>query len=331
MNISLASCCISKAINEVHGFRIEVLEHIANPRSPFLILHDNKGMILESYKNALKEDKIGVTRLWLDSIIANKKLKKIKCEADNYESAQVEVLKNSFSRRDLIIDDTEVIEKYHDFIQSYRINVIEADQASDFFHSSSNPLVFSYECLTTHLITQLALMVSRKKDLKLEDIHNGELAHSLESFGYSCLDQTRRGTSPSKKGSGELDLLIKNQNGAPISIIEALREKSCGSQNSNIAKHLNKLLNNYDTCGFKLNYIIVYCEQKNFGVFWNNYFSYVSDINNRADFSNDTPLISLDDTKDVLSTYTEIRVARAVHMRNNLEVEVLHIVCNMHV
>jgi hypothetical protein len=55
----------------------------------------------------------------------------------------------------------------------------------------------------------------------------------------------------------------------------------------------------------------------------------MSDINNKVDFNNEkTPLISFEDTGDELCDKTEIRIGRAVHRRNDRDIEVFHVFAN---
>lgn len=331
MKVSLTSCCIQKGIDDVNGFRVEVLEHIASRKSSVKVLHDSDGVILDSYKEVVAKDKLGAVRLWLNTILINKKLKRIELEDVSKQSVHVDVLKEVYGNRTLIVNDTSKITNLIGDISAYSINVIEADEASNLFHSSETQSDFDYNKLTQDLINKLANMVTRKKVLQIEDVNNSDLANWLETFDYRCHDQTQRGVSKSKKQSGELDMFIKHENGRPVSVIEALRDNSCGPKNSNIAEHLNKLLNLYDSCGFKQNYLIVYCEAKNFGDFWNNYITYMSSINEHDCFSDDIPQVSFTDTEQEIVDLTEIRVGRGVYRRSNRDVEVLHVVCNMHV
>ncbi|NJK96719.1 MAG: hypothetical protein HC905_18975 [Bacteroidales bacterium] len=150
----------------------------------------------------------------------------------------------------------------------------------------------------------------------------------MRDRGYIATDQTRSGKS--NQNSGELDIMIRGENGIPVSIIEAFRLSSCGNYNKVISQHIFKLLNDYDTAGHQTNFIIVYSESKNFITNWENYFDYLEDLNNKEDFENSRyPLISFLDTK--ISRHTDIKIGVARHLREKETVTVYHIFINMYI
>lgn len=179
--------------------------------------------------------------------------------------------------------------------------------------------------LLTDLLEKAIRMMERKNTKSLEDLYNDEFVHFLRDRGFEVSDQTRSGSS--SKTAGELDMMIREKNGTPASIIEAFRSSSCGPDDKNISSHINKLVHDYDTAGHQVNYILVYYEGKNFGHYWENYQAYISDLNNKKEFIGNHKLISFKDTG--LSTKTDVKVGLATHLRNGEHVKVYHIVINM--
>jgi len=163
--------------------------------------------------------------------------------------------------------------------------------------------------------------------VKLEDLHNDDFAHWLRDKGYYVTDQTRSGRS--KFAVGEVDIMIRDKNGTPSSIIEAFRLQNCTDRNQVIDTHINKLLKNYDTAGLAENYVLVYAENENFQKLWKDYFSYIEKINEKANFTSDHKLKALSDISELYSKVTDIRVAKAIHTRNSIDITIIHIFINM--
>lgn len=176
------------------------------------------------------------------------------------------------------------------------------------------------------LIDQAVKMLERKYTHHLEDLHNDILTDFLRQKGYYATDQTRSGRA--KIGAGEIDIMIRKQNGTPYSIIEAFRLSSCGKDNKIVAQHLDKLIHNYDTAGHARNFVIVYAEAKNFERLWGNYTTYVSELNGKIDFQARYPLINFSENRS-LSEKSSVKVGVAKHRREGKIVEIYHIFINM--
>jgi hypothetical protein len=152
-----------------------------------------------------------------------------------------------------------------------------------------------------------------------ENDWNTYIVQLLSQAGYAVRDQTLWGKSNAGKGPGEIDIMIVNKRGAPISIIEALSMNSL--KKDYLALHLNKVFG-YDLNGLKTNFIIVYAKSKNFSEFWNKYLTYISKHN--YPFEN-IETTSIDDKK-----YANLRVALTKHNRNDMEVYLYHIVVDLY-
>lgn len=172
-------------------------------------------------------------------------------------------------------------------------------------------------------------MLERKYQDKIENLHNDFFVDKLRD-SHIVTDQTRSGRSSSGNDAGELDIMIRKENGTPVSIIEAFRLDSCGGQNSVIASHINKLLHDYDTAGHEENYILVYAEASNFSKLWDNYLEYVKNLNSKKEFIGNNKLESFEDTGKEFSLKTDIRVGLAKHKREDYLVKIYHVFMNLY-
>ena len=169
-------------------------------------------------------------------------------------------------------------------------------------------------------------MLERKHSQQIENLHNDILTDFLRQKGYQAADQTRSGRS--KLGVGEIDIMIRKKDGTPFSIIEAFRLNSCGKDNKTVAEHIDKLIHDYDTAGHERNFVIVYAEAKNFERLWTNYKNYLSEINGKAAFRAQYPLIKFEE-KSEISDKSSIKIGLATHRREGTVVGIYHIFINM--
>lgn len=164
--------------------------------------------------------------------------------------------------------------------------------------------------------------------VKLEDLHNDDFTHWLRDKGYYTTDQTRSGRS--LISVGEVDILVRSNNGTPISIIEAFRLNTCGPNNSVVDKHINKLLNNYDTAGLLQNFTLVYAESAQFKNLWDDYLTYVKSLNIKTNFTTDYKITSFEDISSQYVKVTDIKVGLAKHQRQGNQVVIYHVFINMY-
>jgi Leucine-rich repeat (LRR) protein len=182
------------------------------------------------------------------------------------------------------------------------------------------------DVLIFQLMQKLIRMMEDKHHKQIEDLHNKELAQWLRDKGYNPSEQTQSGIS--NVNYGELDIMIRsNDNGTPISIIEALKSSSCGANDTNISSHIDKLIHDYDTAGHKVNFLIVYCEAKKFSEYWTNYLSYMENLNLNPGFRNKFPLLTFIDTN--ISKVVNLKIGLANHLREDEVVKVYHFIVNM--
>ncbi|MDO5968279.1 COR domain-containing protein [Flavivirga aquimarina] len=159
-----------------------------------------------------------------------------------------------------------------------------------------------------------------------EDERNTYLNTLLKPYlikrGFISQEQSRRGKSETGKGIGELDILIEEIEGTPITIFEGFNLNSLAT--SIIKKHLKKAILNYDPNGLKEKYIGIYCEAKNFNNLADKYFKYIKEF--------DMPGITIIDSEDLSKVYVkapEIKVFRTSYNRNKEKLVLYHILVNL--
>lgn len=196
----------------------------------------------------------------------------------------------------------------------------------------SSEVKYTTETLLYDIIEISTRILERKNTKKIENLLNDDITDLLRTKGYSVTDQTRSGasgTSANTSDAGEIDIMIRNNRGMPISIIECFRLESCGEKNTVVDKHIDKLLNNYDTNGIKRNFIIVFSEAKSFTKLWDNYTRYLNDLNDKDNFSSNIPFCGLTRKPELTEGYTDLKVVIARHEREGEEIEVVHIGLNL--
>lgn len=152
-----------------------------------------------------------------------------------------------------------------------------------------------------------------------EDDRNTYISDLLDSAGYQTKDQTRQGTSYAGKSAGEIDILIKDSRGLPFTIIEALNLVSVDKKY--IKKHIEKLLNNYDTVGLENNFIVVYANVANFGGFCSKYIDYISNKHKYKYLFQ-----SVKEIEDY--RYADFKIYEAEHIRHGNKVFLYHVIIN---
>lgn len=188
---------------------------------------------------------------------------------------------------------------------------------------------YSLDKILYDLIEVSSRVLERKHQKRIEDLVNDDIVDLLRSKGHNVSDQTRSGASASGLQPGELDIMIRRDNGIPVSIIESFRLESCGPKNTVVASHISKLLDKYDTQGIKRNFVLIFGEAKRFDNLWTNYIQYIKELNSKPEFNDkDYPLSGVSIRTD-LTQLANIKVAATRHNHNNEYREVLHIMLNM--
>lgn len=180
-------------------------------------------------------------------------------------------------------------------------------------------------------LISFGLILQTRKHLNLhEDQLNDYLTDLLRAKNYYVTDQTRMGRSgsrnPKNYSSGELDFAIRDlkHNGVVKTIIEAFGLTSCGTKNTIIKNHINKLLIRYDTSGNKENYLIIYSKPKNFQGHWEKYKNHVESIV----FHDEYKFI---DTENELCDKSDLKVGYHFLKREGAKIKLYHIYINMNI
>jgi internalin A len=206
----------------------------------------------------------------------------------------------------------------HKILGLYKIEIPEPE---------SNP-VYSLDRILNDLIEVGSRILERKFQKKIENIINDDIVDLLRTKGHNIADQTRSGISNNGKDAGELDIMLRMNNGIPITIIECFRLESCGPKNRVVSEHLIKLLSKYDTHELKRKFIVVFCEADRFDNLWNNYSEYIKNLNSNEDYGENYPISGYSVRND-LHTFANMKIGVSRHDNNEETIEVVHILLNM--
>lgn len=151
---------------------------------------------------------------------------------------------------------------------------------------------------------------------KKENDRNTFLCNLLEMCNFNMKDQTLWGSSNTGKSSGEIDLMVYDNNKQPFVIIEALTLDSL--KKDYLKLHIDKIYK-YDTLGLENNIMIIYAETKNFSDFNSKYLRFITDY--------DYPynLVSVD---SVDSLFSDIRIYKSTLDRNGKTTNLFHYLVN---
>ncbi|MDE5778502.1 MAG: hypothetical protein K2I10_08395, partial [Lachnospiraceae bacterium] len=150
---------------------------------------------------------------------------------------------------------------------------------------------------------------------KSEDERNDYIRDILWTLKYQLRDQTRQGTSQGGKGSGEIDILIFNNN-KPYSLFEALNLDSLNTSYLNI--HIDKIFK-YDPLGYAYNFLVSYVKVKDFDMFWKKYLNHIK--NYKYPYS----LKKVEDSIGDDFFYSNLKIASTTLIRNGVETTIYHI------
>lgn len=187
----------------------------------------------------------------------------------------------------------------------------------------NNP-IYSLDRVLTDLIEISSRILERKYQKKIEDLYNDDIVDLLRTKGHHIADQTRSGSSSSGIGAGELDIMLRRNNGIPITIIECFRLDSCGPKNTVVSEHIMKLLSKYDTHDLKRKFVMVFAESNRLDNLWGNYTKYIKGI----DYGNNYPFSGFTLRSD-LHSIGAMRVGISRHENNGETLEIVHIMLDM--
>lgn len=150
-------------------------------------------------------------------------------------------------------------------------------------YQSKNSQDFEPRETTKFLINALLRLTELRAKIihEQEDDINDRLRESLRSGGFSIRDQSRGGFSGSGNGVGERDLVILDQYGQQASLIEAMVLTSATKKT--ITSHYQKLVNQYNTQGNPVDFLLTYAKVKNFTGLWQKYQGHIQQITDVTD------------------------------------------------
>lgn len=302
--------------------------------NPFKVIIDDKLEIIKRYKAI--NDENNFCAAWIELIIN---------ESDNFHKTSinttgsltdtelaVKISSSVITNRKLAVRSSD---DYSAHLTDIKANCIELLEPNEFRRAieKAPEKHLNHDALLRDLLVKATRLLERKQRIYIEDLRNDDFSDFLRDRGYNICDQTRSGVSGSGKSVGELDIAIRSPHNIGVieTVIEALRLSSCGSTNSTVSSHLDKLLNRYDNAGTPRNYFLIYAESANFHSLWNDYFTYMKDINNKNGFNPKHALQKIEDISSVVCNITDIKVARATHSRNGGTTEVVHVFINFHI
>lgn len=301
--------------NALHCINPNLLTNIVLTTNEYKLYLDNTRYLISQYEEIASENQLLKSRLdtVLDYLIDNESYEIIdntlKLSLDD-KHEYIEFLKEyTYENRNIIVCDKNEFNDYSNDIMSYEINIINEDNISKVFRT---PVKKSFqEQITESMIDTLAEMSLLIDTNKIEDLHTMQFIGGLRTKGYKNIsEQAFAGSSGTGKSAGQLDALIRTNMGKPISIIEAMKLGSFGSENKLISSQ-------------------VYFEEESFVDKWKTYQEYINDLNNKDNFQNDkAKLLSFKEITIHMHEYVDIKVGLSIHERHDREVEVIHFFCN---
>lgn len=101
-------------------------------------------------------------------------------------------------------------------------------------------------------------LIPGKNSKDMEDLRNRRVRDDLSTAGYNVTDQSQRGSGKTGRGVGEVDLMVRDSNNEPWTIIEALRVSN--GTKAPWDQHLDKLIVRYNTRGYPVLYLLTYVD-----------------------------------------------------------------------
>lgn len=185
------------------------------------------------------------------------------------------------------------------------------------------------ENICKDLQNTLITIQSRKHLALSEDQWNDYICDLLRAQKYYIADQSRSGRSGGRnKGkiqSGELDITIRDlaNNGNVKTIIETVKISSCGSKDSTIKDHIDKLLTRYDTSGNEESFIVILSYARQFLKTWNAYKKHVAEVV----FQNSNAMTDL----EAEIGKSDLKVGYSTIVRFGKSIRLYHLFLNMYI
>lgn len=192
-------------------------------------------------------------------------------------------------------------------------------------------LVESIQDCCAAFLNNLAVHRPLSDENKYNTVIRDLLQQRIVAKSWIISDQSLGGfssssSSTSSAGVGERDMMLINNHGQIISLLEFMRITSIPAKSENKSKlksHLLKLFR-YEITGVSPLFMIFYCESKNFKSTWAKYLEYITKI----DFGN-YHFIKLDTQISTKVHRANLTLALSQHKRESQIINLYHIFINM--
>ncbi|KTC40961.1 hypothetical protein AO260_32530 [Pseudomonas sp. ABAC21] len=249
------------------------------------IVIDREERLIFGYLDSVKDDAGAFEKYkaWialLNESVTGKKLISSSLDSSNTQETVFNTISQAITTHDksIIIDDANCYAGFIGEINRQRINMFHLHDLTNGLAKKKFTRLTGYANFEDDLYWALHRTARMSKKSCSEDEVNDLLREMLASMGrangYEIRDQAREGTSQSKKGAGELDLLIENC-GFLYTILESMRVANIDKEY--IKKHYSKLLNNYNPLGVYRTYLISYYNGTNFEGWWCKYQKHIKE------------------------------------------------------
>lgn len=157
---------------------------------------------------------------------------------------------------------------------------------------------------------------------QIDENSRNTFIRDILSMKHNIKDQSLYGESSSGKSNGELDLIIfsDTQPRNPVTICEGINVKSLDK--GNLGNHLKKLESGYDKWGLKEKYLLVY---SNINCSFSEFVEKYKDFIENYSFE----FVKEGDVEDINTSYSNIRVYKTTHKREEKSVCLYHFLIKM--
>jgi hypothetical protein len=286
------------------------------------IVIDREERLIYGYLDSVKDnagafEKYKAWVALLHESAIGKKIISSSLDSNNTQETVVNTISQAITTHDksIIIDDANSYADFINEINRQRINMFHLHDLTMGLVRKKFTRLCGYATFEDDLFWALHRTARMSKKSCSEDEVNDLLREMLASMGrtngYEVRDQAREGTSQTRKGAGELDLLIENC-GFLYTILESMRVT--GIDTNYIKTHYSKLLDNYNPLGVYRTYLISYYNGSNFEGWWNKYQKHIAETD-PLEFTNDAK----SHTEDILNPkpkYNNLRSLQHVFRSN---------------
>ena len=163
--------------------------------------------------------------------------------------------------------------------------------------------------------------------LEIENIINDWVAslfkQRMNYLDWQVDNQSRGGSSANGKDAGERDIIVKNQSGDILFLLEAFRLFS--NDTNTISKHMDKI-DGYNATGCPILIFFVYCDNNNFKELCNNYKNYLEKKDYQGFDKNNLDMKSK--FNEIELKEANIKIFSEVRMKNTKNIDIFHVLCD---